>query len=46
VISRLLAANRKKEFFIMKNTLRFFGIITLFVVIGFSMAACGGDDGG
>ena len=30
----------------MKNFLKLFGIIALVAVIGFSMAACGGDDGG
>jgi hypothetical protein len=30
----------------MKNTIKFFGIIALVAVIGFSMAACGGGGGG
>jgi hypothetical protein len=30
----------------MKNIFKLFGIIALVAVIGFSMAACGGDDGG
>ena len=30
----------------MKNTIKLFGIATLMVVIGLSMAACGGDDNG
>jgi hypothetical protein len=30
----------------MKNIVKLFGIIALVVVIGFSMAACGGDDNG
>jgi hypothetical protein len=30
----------------MKNTFKLLGIIALLAVIGFSMAACGGDDGG
>jgi hypothetical protein len=34
-----------KEFY-MKNALRAFGIIAIVAVIGFSFAACGGDDDG
>ena len=30
----------------MKNTIKFAGIIAFVVVIGFSIAACGGDDDG
>ena len=30
----------------MKNVFKLFGIIALLAIIGFSMAACGGDDGG
>jgi predicted small lipoprotein YifL len=30
----------------MKNVFKAFGIIAIVAVIGFSMAACGGDDGG
>ena len=30
----------------MKNAIKLFGIIALVAVIGFSMAACGDDDGG
>jgi hypothetical protein len=30
----------------MKNTFKLFGIIALIAVVGFSMAACGGDDDG
>ena len=30
----------------MKNTFRVLGIIALLAVVGFSMAACGGDSGG
>jgi hypothetical protein len=30
----------------MKNFLKFFGIIAIVAVIGFSMIACGGDSGG
>jgi hypothetical protein len=36
----------KKEFSFMKNLLRLLGIIALVVVIGFTMAGCGGDSGG
>jgi predicted small secreted protein len=35
----------KKES-VMKNTMKFLGIIALVAVIGFTMAACPGDDGG
>jgi len=38
-------ANIINKEFTMKNTLKVFGIIALATVIGFSMAACGGDDG-
>jgi len=30
----------------MKKTIKVFGIVALVAVIGFSMAACGGDEGG
>jgi hypothetical protein len=29
----------------MKNIVKLFGVIALVALIGFSMAACGGDDG-
>jgi len=45
VISRLQAANCKKEFFMKKNKINLL-IIALVAVVGFSMAACGDGDGG
>jgi hypothetical protein len=38
------AINKKREEFSMKNAFKLIGIIAIAAVIGFSMAACGGDD--
>jgi hypothetical protein len=38
--------NKARKEYSMKNLFRLFGLIALIAVIGFSMAACGGDDDG